>query len=118
MANEFKVKNGLIVIGDLTTSGTITINGALAATQSWVTSQAYLTSASLSGYATQSYVTSAISALIDAAPAALDTLNELVKKLENKNKLSEFIIRALRKMKDEPTKSISDVINETRKEFN
>lgn len=77
MANEFKVKNGLIVVGDLTTSGTITINGALAATQSWVTSQAYLTSASLSGYATQSYVTSAIAALVDSAPAALDTLNEL-----------------------------------------
>jgi uncharacterized membrane-anchored protein YjiN (DUF445 family) len=48
----------------------------------------------------------------------LDTLNELVKKLENKHKLSEFIIRALRNMKDEPTKSISDIINETRKEFN
>jgi hypothetical protein len=48
----------------------------------------------------------------------LDTLNELVKKLENKHKLSEFIIRALRNMKDEPSKSISDVINETRKEFN
>jgi hypothetical protein len=48
----------------------------------------------------------------------LDTLNELVKKYESKNKLSEFIIRALRNMKDEPTKSISDVINETRKEFN
>ena len=48
----------------------------------------------------------------------LDTLNELVKKFEKKNKISEFIIRALRNMKDEPTKSISDFINETRKEFN
>ena len=48
----------------------------------------------------------------------LDTLNELVKKIEKKNKISEFIIRALRNMKDEPTKSVSDVINETRKEFN
>ena len=48
----------------------------------------------------------------------LDTLNELVKKLENKHKLSEFIIRAIRKAKENPTKSISDVINETRKEFN
>jgi predicted CopG family antitoxin len=47
----------------------------------------------------------------------LDTLNELVKKLENKNKLSEFIIRALRKMKETPEKSVSDVIRETKKEF-
>jgi hypothetical protein len=77
MSNEFIVKNGLIVGGNVVTSGTITINGALAATQSWVTSQGYLTSASLSGYATQSYVTSAIAALVDSAPAALDTLNEL-----------------------------------------
>jgi len=95
MANEFKVKNGLIVIGDLTTSGTITINGALAATQSWVTSQAYLTSASLSGYATQSYVTSAIAALIDSAPAALDTLNELAAALGDDANFSTTITTAI-----------------------
>lgn len=47
----------------------------------------------------------------------LDTLNELIKKLENKKVLSEFIIRALRNMKDNPTKSVSDVIKETKKEF-
>ena len=95
MANEFKVKNGLIVIGDLTTSGTITINGALAATQSWVTSQAYLTSASLSGYATQSYVTSALAALVDAAPAALDTLNELAAALGDDANFSTTITNSI-----------------------
>jgi hypothetical protein len=95
MANEFKVKNGLIVIGDLTTSGTITINGALAATQSWVTSQAYLTSASLSGYATQSYVTSALAALVDAAPAALDTLNELAAALGDDASFSTTITNSI-----------------------
>lgn len=95
MANEFKVKNGLIVIGDLTTSGTITINGALAATQSWVTSQAYLTSASLSGYATQSYVTSAIAALVDSAPAALDTLNELAAALGDDASFSTTITNSI-----------------------
>lgn len=83
MSNEFIVKNGLIVGGNVVTSGTITINGALAATQSWVISQAYLTSASLSGYATQSYVTSAIASLVDSAPAALDTLKELATALGN-----------------------------------
>jgi hypothetical protein len=95
MANEFKVKNGLIVIGDLTTSGTITINGALAATQSWVTSQAYLTSASLSGYATQSYVTSAIAALVDSAPAALNTLNELAAALGDDANFSTTITNSI-----------------------
>jgi hypothetical protein len=95
MANEFKVKNGLIVVGDLTTSGTITINGALAATQSWVTSQGYLTSASLSGYATQSYVTSAIAALVDSAPAALDTLNELAAALGDDANFSTTITTAI-----------------------
>jgi hypothetical protein len=48
----------------------------------------------------------------------LDTLNELVKKMEKKNQLSEFIIRALRNMKQSSEKSISDVIKETKKEFN
>ena len=47
----------------------------------------------------------------------LETLNELVKKLEKKDKISEFIIRAIRKMKDNPEKSVSDVIKETKKEF-
>lgn len=46
----------------------------------------------------------------------LDTLNQLIKKLDKKNQLSEFIIKALRLMKDNPHKSISDVIKETKKE--
>lgn len=46
----------------------------------------------------------------------LDTLNELVRKLEKKNQISEFIIKALRHMKENPNKSISDVIKETKKE--
>jgi len=95
MPNEFIVKNGLIVGGNVVTSGTITINGALAATQSWVTSQGYLTSASLSGYATQSYVTSAISALVDAAPAALDTLNELAAALGDDASFSTTVTNSI-----------------------
>jgi hypothetical protein len=47
----------------------------------------------------------------------LDTLNELVKKLDKKNQISEFIIRAIRHMKNNPDKSISDVIKETKKEY-
>ena len=95
MSNEFKVKNGLIVIGDLTTSGTITINGALAATQSWVTSQAYLTSSSLTSYATQSYVTSAIASLVDSAPGALDTLRELATALGNDASFSTTVTNSI-----------------------
>ena len=37
----------------------------------------YLTSSDLSTYATQTYVTNAVNDVIDAAPGALDTLNEL-----------------------------------------
>jgi hypothetical protein len=47
----------------------------------------------------------------------LDTLNELIKKIDKKNQLSQFIIKALRIMKDNPNKSISDVIKETKKKF-
>jgi hypothetical protein len=47
----------------------------------------------------------------------LDTLNELIKKIDKKNQLSEFIVKALRIMKDSPNKSISDVIKETKKKF-
>lgn len=37
----------------------------------------YITSSSLSGYATESYVTTQVNNLIDSAPGALNTLNEL-----------------------------------------
>ena len=37
----------------------------------------YITSSALSGYATQSYVNTAVSNLVDSAPGTLDTLNEL-----------------------------------------
>ena len=47
----------------------------------------------------------------------LDTLNELIKKIDKKNQLSEFIIRAVRRAKENPDKSISDVIKQTKKEF-
>lgn len=48
----------------------------------------------------------------------LDTLNELIKKIEKKNQLAVFILRAVRKAKENPDKSVSDVIKETKKEFN
>jgi len=37
----------------------------------------YITSSALSGYATEAYVTSAVAAVVDTAPATLNTLNEL-----------------------------------------
>lgn len=43
MANEFKIKNGLIVTGDAVITGNATVNGSSVATQAWVTSQGYLT---------------------------------------------------------------------------
>ena len=45
----------------------------------------------------------------------LDTLNELVKKLQKKNELSEFIIRVVRYAKENPEKSVSDIIKEIKK---
>ena len=47
----------------------------------------------------------------------LETLNELIKKIDKKNQLSEFIIRAVSKAKENTDKSVSDVIKETKKEF-
>lgn len=47
----------------------------------------------------------------------LDTLLDLIKKMERKKVLAEFIIRLIRNTKDNPNKSISDVIKDTKKEF-
>ena len=45
----------------------------------------------------------------------LDTLNQLVKKLQKKNELSEFIIRCVRYAKENSEKSVSDIIKEIKK---
>ena len=47
----------------------------------------------------------------------LDTLIELIKKIDKKKQLAEFIIKAVRNAKENPDKSVSDVIKETKKEF-
>ena len=47
----------------------------------------------------------------------LDTLIQLIKKIDKKNQLAEFIIRVARTAQKNPNKSISDVIKETKKEF-
>ena len=45
----------------------------------------------------------------------LDTLNELVKKLEKKNEVSIFMLRAIKHAKENPEKSISNIIKDTKK---
>jgi hypothetical protein len=45
----------------------------------------------------------------------LDTLNELIKKLDKKNEVSVFMLRAIRHAKDNPKKSVSDIIKDIKK---
>jgi hypothetical protein len=45
----------------------------------------------------------------------LDTLNELVKKLDKKNEVSIFMIRAIKYARENPEKSVSDIIKNTKK---
>jgi len=45
----------------------------------------------------------------------LDTLNELIKKLEKKNEVSIFMLRAIRHAKENPEKSVSDIIKDIKK---
>ena len=47
----------------------------------------------------------------------LDTLIQLIKKMDKKNLLAEFIIRVARIAQKNQNKSISDVIKEAKKEF-
>jgi hypothetical protein len=45
----------------------------------------------------------------------LDTLNELIKKLEKKNEVGVFMIRVIRYAKENPEKSVSDIIKNIKK---
>jgi hypothetical protein len=67
------------VTGDLIASGTITAANLVSGTLDGLLNT-YLTT---NTYATESYVTTAVSNLIDAAPASLDTLNELAAALND-----------------------------------
>ena len=55
----------------------------------------YLTSSNLTGYATETYVTTAINNLVDAAPTALNTLNELAAALGDDANFATTVTTAL-----------------------
>ena len=74
--------------------GTISQSGANVATQAWVTSQNYLTAVP-AGYATETYVTNAVSALVDSAPGTLNTLNELAAALGDDPNFATTITTAI-----------------------
>ena len=60
-----------------TSGGTTTITNTITNNNQLTNGAGYITSSALTGYATQSYVNTAISNLVDSAPGTLDTLNEL-----------------------------------------
>lgn len=67
------IQNGDILSGMVTQH-----EGDLSILEAQITfSSTFLTAANLTGYATETYVNTAVSDLVDAAPGALDTLNEL-----------------------------------------
>lgn len=45
----------------------------------------------------------------------LDTLNDLVKKLDKKNEVSIFMLRSIKYAKENPEKSVSDIIKDIKK---
>lgn len=95
-------------------SGTFTIDGNQVATQSWVGSQGYLTSVP-SAYATTSYVDTAVSNLVDSAPGALNTLNELAAALGDDANFSTTVTNAIASKADSShTHGIGDITNATR----
>jgi hypothetical protein len=74
-------------------TSTAEIYGQVAATRNWVSSQGYITS--LSGYATESYVNTQVSNLVDSAPGTLDTLNELAAALGDDANFSTTVTNSI-----------------------
>ena len=87
--------SGLTLTGTVTSTGSLTLGGTLSLTSSDVTTalgytpynstnpNSYITASALVGYATETYVGTAISNLVASSPATLDTLNELASALGN-----------------------------------
>lgn len=68
-----------------------------------------LEAADLSGYATETYVNNAISDLVDAAPATLDTLNELAAALGDDPNFATTITNAIGQKLDSSAYTAADV---------
>ena len=82
--------------GDISQAMVTQHQAALSIAQSQITfTDTFLTSTDLTGYATESYVTTAIGNVIDAAPAALDTLNELAESLNDDDDFAGTMTTAL-----------------------
>jgi hypothetical protein len=82
-------------IADLTTANVAELTNLYytdARVYSNVSALGYITTASLSGYATTSYVGNALANLVASAPASLDTLNELATALGNDNNFSTTVL--------------------------
>jgi len=104
-------------------SSTFTIGGNQVATQSWVNSNTlnqtegdarYLQSVP-STYATTSYVDTAVSNLVDSAPGALNTLNELAAALGDDANFSTTVTNAIAaKANSSHTHGIGDVTDAAR----
>jgi len=89
-------------------------DGNRLATRAWVGSQGYLTSVP-STYATTSYVDTAVSNLVDSAPGALNTLNELAAALGDDANFSTTVTNAIASKADSShTHGIGDITNATR----
>ena len=66
-----------VIAGNVKTDNLLYANGTSYKVSSFTNDAGYLVAANLTSYATQSYVGTQISNLVDAAPATLNTLNEL-----------------------------------------
>ena len=93
--------------GDISTSGSAKLGTAINATSLALDFTDELTSADLGTYATKSYVATQVANLVDAAPGALDTLNELAAALGDDANFSTTVTNSLANKAD--TSSLATV---------
>ena len=110
-SHNFRVKNGLEVAEHVIVQGNITFAGSLVGDGSGLTGAGVSSYNDLTdkpaipsafsdltddvGYATESYVTVALSNLVDSAPGALDTLNELAAALGDDANFASTVANSL-----------------------
>ena len=89
------VDSGLFVRGTQVLTNARVLQNISGNISMFTNDSAYITNAALSGYATQTYVNTAISNLIDTAPSTLDTLNELAAALGDDPNFATTITTAI-----------------------
>jgi hypothetical protein len=114
VANDLNTRIDTEVIPNIPTNNNQLTNGAGYITDgntNWNNTYGFITSSALTGYATTSYVDTAVAGLVDTAPTALNTLNELAAALGDDANFSTTVANNIGAVNERIDNEVLPIVN-------